>query len=149
AQQARERTGEPGVAVAGSLSEMALSGLITPGDDAISAVEAFRVQATALADAGVDLLVLEMMRSETVTESALQAAAHGREQAPRARTGSRRRRDDHACRYRRRGEGAADSQASLAGATRRLPARRRMDAAQLGLQRDIATGFRRQGCSLG
>jgi len=75
AQQARERTGEPGVAVAGSLSEMALSGLITPGDDAISAVEAFRVQATALADAGVDLLVLEMMRSETVTESALQAAA--------------------------------------------------------------------------
>jgi S-methylmethionine-dependent homocysteine/selenocysteine methylase len=75
AQEARERTGESGVAVAGSLSDMALSGLISRGDDAISAVEAFRVQATALADAGVDLLVLEMMRSEAVAEPALQAAA--------------------------------------------------------------------------
>jgi S-methylmethionine-dependent homocysteine/selenocysteine methylase len=75
AQEARERTGESGVAVAGSLSDMALSGLISRGDDALSAVEAFRVQATALADAGVDLLVLEMMRSEAVAEPALQAAA--------------------------------------------------------------------------
>jgi S-methylmethionine-dependent homocysteine/selenocysteine methylase len=75
AQEARERTGEPGVAVAGSLSDMALSGLISRGDDAIAAVDAFRVQATALADAGVDLLVLEMMRSEAVAEPALQAAA--------------------------------------------------------------------------
>jgi S-methylmethionine-dependent homocysteine/selenocysteine methylase len=75
AQEARERTGESGVAVAGSLSDMALSGLVSRGDDAISAVEAFRVQATALADAGVDLLVLEMMRSEAVAEPALQAAA--------------------------------------------------------------------------
>lgn len=75
AQEARERTGESGVAVAGSLSEMALAGLIRRGDDAISAVDAFRVQATALADAGADLLVLEMMRSEAVAESALQAAA--------------------------------------------------------------------------
>ena len=74
AQEARERTGESGVAVAGSLSEMALSGLIGRGENAIS-VEAFRVQATALADAGVDLLVLEMMRSEAVAEPALQAAA--------------------------------------------------------------------------
>jgi S-methylmethionine-dependent homocysteine/selenocysteine methylase len=75
AQEARARTGEHGVAVAGSLSEMALSGLISGGDDAVSAVEAFRVQATALADAGVELLALEMMRSEAVAEPALQAAA--------------------------------------------------------------------------
>ena len=75
AQEARERTGESGVAVAGSLSDMALSGLVSRGDVARSALEAFRVQATALADAGVDLLVLEMMRSEAVAEPALQAAA--------------------------------------------------------------------------
>jgi S-methylmethionine-dependent homocysteine/selenocysteine methylase len=75
AQEARDRTGESGVAVAGSLSEMALSGLISRGGAAISPVEAFRVQATALAQAGVDLLVLEMMRSEAVSEAALQAAA--------------------------------------------------------------------------
>jgi len=75
AQEARERTGESRVAVGGSMSDMALSGLISPADDAISAAEAFRVQATALADAGVDLLVLEMMRSEAVAEPALQAAA--------------------------------------------------------------------------
>jgi S-methylmethionine-dependent homocysteine/selenocysteine methylase len=74
AQEARERTGEPGVAVAGSMSDMALSGLSGGGDEAISAVEAFRVQANALADAGVDLLVLEMMRSDGVAEPALQAA---------------------------------------------------------------------------
>jgi S-methylmethionine-dependent homocysteine/selenocysteine methylase len=75
AQEARERTDEPGVAVAGSLSEMALSGLETPGGDALSDVEAFRLQAAALADAGVDLLVLEMMRSEAVSKPALEAAA--------------------------------------------------------------------------
>jgi S-methylmethionine-dependent homocysteine/selenocysteine methylase len=75
AQEARERTGESGVAVAGSLSEMALAGLISRGDDAISAGAAFRVQAAALAEAGVDLLVLEMMRSEAVAEPALEAAA--------------------------------------------------------------------------
>jgi hypothetical protein len=75
AQEARERTGESHVAVAGSLSEMALSGLISRGGDAISAVEAFRAQATPLADSGVDLLVLEMMRSEAVAEPALQATA--------------------------------------------------------------------------
>src|SRR3954464_9770234 len=43
AQEARERTGKPGVVVAGSLSEMALSGLVSSGDDGHSAVEAFRV----------------------------------------------------------------------------------------------------------
>jgi S-methylmethionine-dependent homocysteine/selenocysteine methylase len=75
AREARERTGEPGVAVAGSLSDMALSGLVSPGDGSMPAVEAFRVQAAALAEAGVDLLVLEMMRSEAVAEPALQAAA--------------------------------------------------------------------------
>src|SRR5262249_4197820 len=41
AQEARERTGKAGVAVAGSLSEMALSGLETPGADVLSAGEAF------------------------------------------------------------------------------------------------------------
>src|SRR4051794_21012510 len=61
AQEARERAGRSGVAVAGSLSEMALSGLIS-SDDARSAADAFRLQATTLAEAGVDLLVLEMMR---------------------------------------------------------------------------------------
>jgi S-methylmethionine-dependent homocysteine/selenocysteine methylase len=75
AQEARERTGKAEVAVAGSLSDMALSGLLSRGDDALSAFEAFRVQAAALADAGVDLLVLEMMRSEAVAEPALRAAA--------------------------------------------------------------------------
>jgi S-methylmethionine-dependent homocysteine/selenocysteine methylase len=75
AQEARERTREPDVAVAGSLSELALSGLITGGDDSRSAVDAFRVQAQALAAAGVDLLVLEMMRSEAVADPALRAAA--------------------------------------------------------------------------
>ena len=75
AQEARERTGETAVAVAGSLSEMALSGLSGDGDETISAVEAFRVQAAALAGADADLLVLEMMRSEAVAEPALQAAA--------------------------------------------------------------------------
>jgi len=75
AQDARERTGASGVAVAGSLSEMALSGLTTEGNDARSAVDAFRVQASALAAAGVDLLVLEMMRSEAVAGPALHAAA--------------------------------------------------------------------------
>ena len=78
AQEARERTGESGVAVAGSLSEMALSGLNTHGDEAISADEAFRAQATALAEAGADLLVLEMMRSEAVSEPALRAACETR-----------------------------------------------------------------------
>jgi len=62
AQEARERTGEPGVAVAGSMSDMAVSGLTGERADATPAAEAFRVQANALADAGVDLIVLEMMR---------------------------------------------------------------------------------------
>jgi S-methylmethionine-dependent homocysteine/selenocysteine methylase len=76
AQEARELVGDPDVAVAGSLSEMALSGLITEhDDDARSAVEAFRVQPAVLAEAGVDLLVLEMMRSEAVAGPALHAAA--------------------------------------------------------------------------
>src|SRR4029079_14992591 len=78
AQEAGERVGASGVAVAGSLSEMALSGLITEGDDARSAVDAFRVQASALAAAGVDLLVLEMMGSEAVGEPALHATARTR-----------------------------------------------------------------------
>ncbi|MFL5926301.1 MAG: homocysteine S-methyltransferase family protein [Gaiellaceae bacterium] len=75
AQEARERTGKSGVAVAGSLSDMALSGLVSTGGDALSDVDAFRVQAAALAEAGVDLLALEMMRSEAVAEPALRAAA--------------------------------------------------------------------------
>jgi S-methylmethionine-dependent homocysteine/selenocysteine methylase len=75
AHEARERTGEAGVAVAGSLSEMALSGLNSSRDGARSALEAFRVQATALAEAGVDLLVLELMRSEAVADAALRAAS--------------------------------------------------------------------------
>jgi S-methylmethionine-dependent homocysteine/selenocysteine methylase len=75
AQQARERADEPGVAVAGSMSDMALAGLSGAGDQANSAVDAFRVQAHALAEAGVDLLVLEMMRSEEVAEPALRAAS--------------------------------------------------------------------------
>jgi S-methylmethionine-dependent homocysteine/selenocysteine methylase len=75
AQEARERMGEPGVAVAGSLSEMALSGLSSGAEGGHAPSTHFRVQATALVDAGVDLLVLEMMRSEAVSEPALQAAA--------------------------------------------------------------------------
>jgi S-methylmethionine-dependent homocysteine/selenocysteine methylase len=75
AHDARERTGATDVAVAGSMSDMAVSGLSGARDDATSAAEAFRVQANALADAGVDLLVLEMMRSEAVAEPALRAAA--------------------------------------------------------------------------
>jgi S-methylmethionine-dependent homocysteine/selenocysteine methylase len=75
AHEARERTGAAGVAVAGSMSDMAVSGLSGARDDGTSAAEAFRVQADALADAGVDLLVLEMMRSEPVAEPALRAAA--------------------------------------------------------------------------
>jgi len=75
AHEARERTGASGVAVAGSMSDMAVSGLSGARGDATSAAEAFRVQADALADAGVDLLVLEMMRSEAVAEPALRAAA--------------------------------------------------------------------------
>lgn len=74
AQEARTRSGNAGVAVAGSLSELALSGLSRDPDDARPAVDAFRAQATALAEAGVDLLVLEMMRSEAVAEPALRAA---------------------------------------------------------------------------
>jgi len=58
AHEARERTGEPGVAVAGSMSDMAVSGLTGERADGTSAAEAFRVQAKALADAGVDLIVL-------------------------------------------------------------------------------------------
>ena len=75
AREARERTGAPAVAVAGSMSDMAVAGLSGARGDATSAAEAFRVQADALADAGVDLLVLEMMRSEAVAEPALRAAS--------------------------------------------------------------------------
>lgn len=75
AREARERTGASEVAVAGSLSDMALHGLSATDGASVSAVEAFRRQASALADAGVDLLVLEMMRSEAVAEPALEAAA--------------------------------------------------------------------------
>jgi S-methylmethionine-dependent homocysteine/selenocysteine methylase len=74
AQEARDRTGEAGVAVAGSMSDMALSGLSRESGGDVSAVEAFRAQATALADAGVDLLALEMMRTEAVADAALHAA---------------------------------------------------------------------------
>jgi S-methylmethionine-dependent homocysteine/selenocysteine methylase len=75
AQRARARTGGSRVAVAGSMSDMALAGLSGAGADATSPLEAFRVQANALAEAGVDLLVLEMMRSAAVAEPALLAAA--------------------------------------------------------------------------
>src|SRR4051812_44075201 len=75
AQEAREHSGKPEVAVAGSMSDMALSGLVSAGGDALSDLDAFRAQAAALADAGVDLIVLEMMRSEAVAEPALRAAA--------------------------------------------------------------------------
>jgi S-methylmethionine-dependent homocysteine/selenocysteine methylase len=74
AQEARERTGRPGVAIAGSMSDMALAGLTGERGEATSALDAFRVQAQALAGAGADLLVLEMMRSEGVVKSALAAA---------------------------------------------------------------------------
>src|SRR5262249_31320824 len=73
AQEARERTGAAGVVVAGSMSHMAVEGL--SGAGATSAAEAFRIQAHALADGGVELLLLEMMRTEALAEPALQAAA--------------------------------------------------------------------------
>jgi S-methylmethionine-dependent homocysteine/selenocysteine methylase len=75
ARQARDRAPEPPVAIAGSLSVMALGGNFSSGGFPGSPVEAFRVQADAIAEAGVDLLALEMMVSEAVAEPALQAAS--------------------------------------------------------------------------
>ena len=72
AKEARERTGTAGVVVAGSMSHMAVEGL--SGAGGTSAADAFRVQAHVLADASVELLVLEMMRTEAVAEPALDAA---------------------------------------------------------------------------
>jgi S-methylmethionine-dependent homocysteine/selenocysteine methylase len=74
ARQARDRVAERPVAIAGSLSVMALGGNFHSGGFPGPATEAFRVQASALAEAGVDLLALEMMVSEAVAEPALQTA---------------------------------------------------------------------------
>jgi S-methylmethionine-dependent homocysteine/selenocysteine methylase len=73
AKQARDHVADRPVALAGSMSPMAFGGNFSAGK-AGSAVDAFRVQADALAETGVDLLMLEMMLSAEVAEPALQAA---------------------------------------------------------------------------
>ncbi len=77
AREARDRAADRPVAVAGSLSRTALQGLSGARHrdrPATSALEAFRLQAGALADAEADLLALEMMGSESDLVPALEAA---------------------------------------------------------------------------
>jgi S-methylmethionine-dependent homocysteine/selenocysteine methylase len=75
--EARERVADRPVFIAGSMcpvwgiEEAREKGLLGPGDDAL--LEAFREQASILADAGVDLLLLEMFGSSWLP--GLQAAA--------------------------------------------------------------------------
>jgi S-methylmethionine-dependent homocysteine/selenocysteine methylase len=76
AQEARELAAEQPVAVAGSLSLMAFRGLTDEREaDPRRILEAYRAQAQALASAGVDLLVLEMMSAALHAGPALEAAA--------------------------------------------------------------------------
>ena len=79
--QARSEAGDDDVLVAGSLSRDVANGLAATGvpfdvsDDAAALREGYRRQAEVLAEAGVDLLVLEMMGSRTHLEPAVAAAS--------------------------------------------------------------------------
>ena len=81
AMQARSQAGEDDVVVAGSMSRDVANGLAATGvpfdvcDDAGALRDGYRRQAEVLADAGVDLIVLEMMGSRTHLEPAFAAAA--------------------------------------------------------------------------
>ena len=80
ATQARSASGDDDVVVAGSLSRDVANGLAGTGvpfdvsDDAAALRDGYRRQAEVLAEAGVDLLVLEMMGSRTHLEPAVAAA---------------------------------------------------------------------------
>jgi homocysteine S-methyltransferase len=80
ATQARSASGDDDVLVAGSLSRDVANGLAGTGvpfdvsDDAAALRDGYRRQAEVLAEAGVDLLVLEMMGSRTHLEPAVAAA---------------------------------------------------------------------------
>ena len=73
---AREATGRPDVAVAGSLSRAAASvpGGGPRGVDRATLLDVYSEQAGILADAGVDLIALEMMSALEHAEPALEAA---------------------------------------------------------------------------
>jgi homocysteine S-methyltransferase len=81
AMQARSDAGDDDVLVAGSMSRDVANGLAATGvpfdvsDDAAALRDGYRRQAEVLAEAGVDLLVLEMMGSRTHLEPAVAAAA--------------------------------------------------------------------------
>jgi len=81
AMQARSQAGDDDVVVAGSMSRDVANGLAATGvpfdvcDDAGALRDGYRRQAEVLADAGVDLIVLEMMGSRTHLEPAFAAAA--------------------------------------------------------------------------
>jgi S-methylmethionine-dependent homocysteine/selenocysteine methylase len=74
--EARERAADRPVVVAGSLSVMAFEGLVSSQSVEPERIrEAYRAQAGVLANAGVDLLVLEMMSALAHARPALEAAA--------------------------------------------------------------------------
>lgn len=69
--EAREQSGRPGVVVAGSISTSRQGG---PFPDLAMATENFAEQAMILADAGADVIILEMMRDIPYTEACLAGA---------------------------------------------------------------------------
>jgi S-methylmethionine-dependent homocysteine/selenocysteine methylase len=76
AHEARELVGRPDVAVAGSISRAAafgIDGLVRPVDRS-TLLDVYTEQARILADAGVDLIALEMMSAPDHAEVALEAA---------------------------------------------------------------------------
>src|SRR5690348_15874827 len=80
ATQARSASGDDDVLVAGSLSRDVVNGLAGTGvpfdvsDDAAALRDGYRRQAEVLAEAGVDLLVLEMIGSRIYLELAVAVA---------------------------------------------------------------------------
>jgi S-methylmethionine-dependent homocysteine/selenocysteine methylase len=81
ATQARSEAGDDDVVVAGSMSRDVANGLAATGvpfdvsDDAAALRDGYRRQAGVLAEAGVDLIVLEMMGSRTHLAPAVAAAS--------------------------------------------------------------------------
>ena len=74
--EARSQAGRDDVVIAGSMSRMVAEGLITENPDADAGLrDAYGRQAAVLAEAGVDLIVLEMMGAHAHAEPAVAAGA--------------------------------------------------------------------------
>ncbi|MGH3045888.1 MAG: homocysteine S-methyltransferase family protein [Gaiellaceae bacterium] len=73
--EARDRVADRPIAIAGSMSFAAAEDVVRPGPRGTELLDHYREQASALTEAGVDLIALEMITSPSFGSPALEAAA--------------------------------------------------------------------------